>query len=61
METRDEAELRVRVSELREAGVDESMVRVDMLCGRLVLPTSYRLSRFVANPVRESGEGLRGE
>ncbi|MGW5134215.1 hypothetical protein [Streptomyces sp. NPDC004135] len=30
------------------------MIRIDTLCGRLGLPTNYRLSRFVTDPVRES-------
>jgi hypothetical protein len=29
------------------------MIRLDTLCGRLVQPTTYRLSRFVADPDRE--------
>lgn len=60
-ETRDEAELRAQQSRLREAGVDGSMIRIDVLCGRLTLPTTYRLSRFVAHsgnpgPQTSSGE-----
>lgn len=31
------------------------MIRIDTLCGRLELPTAYRLSRFVTDPARESG------
>ncbi|MFJ3876819.1 hypothetical protein ACIPW5_05105 [Streptomyces sp. NPDC090077] len=48
-ETQDSAEFRAYVRQLRvsEPGLDESAVRVDTLCGRLVHPTSYRLSRFV--------------
>jgi hypothetical protein len=34
---------------LRDAGVDESMIRIDTLCGRLALPTTYRLSQFVTD------------
>ncbi|MBB5815971.1 hypothetical protein HNR72_006999 [Streptomyces collinus] len=29
------------------------MIRIDTLCGRLGLPTTYRLSRFVIDPARE--------
>ncbi|MCT9092549.1 hypothetical protein N4G70_27295 [Streptomyces sp. ASQP_92] len=54
-ETRDETALRARLSGLREAGVDESTIRIDTLCGRLALPTTYRLSRFAARPAPESG------
>ncbi|WP_330461229.1 hypothetical protein OIB37_32805 [Streptomyces sp. NBC_00820] len=53
-ETRDESELRARLWRLREARVDRSMIRIDTLCGRLALPTTYRLSRFVTDPVCES-------
>ena len=49
-ETRDQAELRTHLRRLREARVDEATIRIDMLCGRLVQPTTYRLSRFVAAP-----------
>ncbi|MET8828035.1 hypothetical protein ABZX40_21460 [Streptomyces sp. NPDC004610] len=54
VETRDQAEMRTRLRRLREAGVDGSMIRIDTLCGRLGLPTTYRLSRFVTDPARES-------
>ncbi|SCF90858.1 hypothetical protein GA0115259_104653 [Streptomyces sp. MnatMP-M17] len=30
------------------------MIRIDTLCGRLALPATYRLSRFVPDPARES-------
>ncbi|KDN81753.1 hypothetical protein [Kitasatospora cheerisanensis] len=30
--------------------VDESDLRMDMFCGRLIHPTTYRLSRFVPHP-----------
>lgn len=46
--------MRTRLCRLREAGVDGSMIRIDVLCGRLALPTTYRLSRFVTDPGRES-------
>ncbi|MYV65401.1 hypothetical protein GT043_05475 [Streptomyces sp. SID2131] len=53
IETLDQAEMRTRLRRLREAGVDESMIRIDTLCGRLGVPTTYRLSRFMADPARE--------
>jgi hypothetical protein len=53
-ESRDQAELHAHLGRLREARVDESTIRIDTLCGRLVHPTTYRLSRFVANPASES-------
>ncbi|WP_406377034.1 hypothetical protein OG788_02650 [Streptomyces sp. NBC_00647] len=53
-ETPDEAELRAHLRRLREARIDGSMIRIDTLCGRLVQPTAYRLSRFVADPACES-------
>lgn len=56
-ETRDQAELRTHLRRLWEARIDESMIRVDTLCGRLVQPTTYRLSRFVPEPARESNHG----
>ncbi|WP_345436766.1 hypothetical protein [Actinoallomurus vinaceus] len=51
-QTCDEAEwrdFRRRFASEFEA-VDPSMVRVDMLCGRLVQPTTYRMSVFVPEP-----------
>ncbi|GAA5604520.1 Uncharacterised protein [Streptomyces griseus] len=30
------------------------MIRIDTLCGRLAVPTPYRLSRFMTDPARES-------
>ncbi|RPK55154.1 hypothetical protein EES43_26975 [Streptomyces sp. ADI96-02] len=33
------------------------MIRIDTLCGRLALPTTYRLSRFVTNSRWESDGG----
>ncbi|MFJ4840229.1 hypothetical protein [Streptomyces sp. NPDC088746] len=50
LETQDEADFRDRLRRLREARTDESLIRIDTLCGRLVQPTTYRLSRFVAGP-----------
>ncbi|MEU7312517.1 hypothetical protein ABZ649_31260 [Streptomyces albidoflavus] len=54
METPDQAEVRTRVRRLREAGVDGSLIRLDTLCGRLTLPTTYRLSLFVTAPERKA-------
>ncbi|MFH9089799.1 hypothetical protein [Streptomyces sp. NPDC017673] len=53
VETRDQAEMRTRLRRLRETGIDGSMIRIDTLCGRLEMPTTYRLSRFVTDPARE--------
>ncbi|WP_310726735.1 hypothetical protein [Streptomyces sp. N2A] len=50
VETRDETEMRTQLHRLREAGIEGSMIRIDTLCGRLALPTTYRLSRFVTDP-----------
>lgn len=36
------------------------MMRIDTLCGRLALPTTYRLSRFVTDPGWESEPGRSG-
>lgn len=55
VETRDQAEMRTQLGRLQEAGVDGSMIRIDTLCGRLALPTTYRLSRFVTDPGGKSG------
>lgn len=30
------------------------MIRIETLCGRLALPTTYRLTRFVTDPARRS-------
>lgn len=46
--------MRKRLRCLREEGVDGSLIRIDTLCGRLELPTTYRLSRFVTGSARES-------
>jgi hypothetical protein len=53
LETRDQAELRAHLRSLREARIDESLVRIDTLCRRPVEQSTYRLSRFVADTVRE--------
>lgn len=46
--------MRTRLRRLREDGVDGSLIRLDTLCGRLMAPTTYRLSRFVTAPEREA-------
>ncbi|AYL40390.1 hypothetical protein CNQ36_33820 (plasmid) [Streptomyces fungicidicus] len=51
---RGNAELRAQLGRLREARVHASMLQIDTLCGRLALPTTYRLSRFVADPACDS-------
>ncbi|WP_234433284.1 hypothetical protein [Streptomyces sp. NRRL WC-3549] len=56
VETVDQAETRTRLRRIREAGVDGSMIRIDTLCGRLGLPTTYRLSRFVTDPAPGAGD-----
>ncbi|MEU6442880.1 hypothetical protein [Streptomyces sp. NPDC047046] len=53
-ETRDQAEARTRLRELRVAGVDGAAIRIETLCGRSALPTAYRLSRFVTDAGRQS-------
>ncbi|ASN22800.1 hypothetical protein LK07_00765 [Streptomyces pluripotens] len=50
--TPDQAEMRTRLRRLREAGVDGSTIRIDTLCGRLGVPSTYRLSRFMTDPAR---------
>ncbi|WP_339133897.1 hypothetical protein WJM95_31480 [Streptomyces sp. f51] len=52
-ETYDQTELREHAIHLRKTGTAESMMRIDMLCGRLVHPTAYRLSRFVPEAAHE--------
>ncbi|WP_239096718.1 hypothetical protein [Streptomyces sp. SID11385] len=54
-ETLVQAEVRTRLRGLREEGADGAMIRIDTLCGRSAFPTTYRLSRFVTEPARESG------
>lgn len=47
--TDDRAELKAHVRHLRAEGTvtDLSRMRTDMACGRLVVPTTYRVSLFV--------------
>jgi hypothetical protein len=60
-ETQDETEWQAYVRRLRagEIRIDGSVLRVDTLCGRLVQPTTYRLSLFVADPACEPDVGDR--
>ncbi|MGW7267854.1 hypothetical protein [Streptomyces sp. NPDC054842] len=53
-ETQDESEWRAHLRRLRSAdsSFDWSLTRIDTLCGRLVQPTTYRLSLFVPAPER---------
>lgn len=61
-EVRDRAELGAHLRRLREARIDASMIRIDTLCGRLTHPTTYRLSRFVAeDPVCEPDSEHSGD
>ncbi|MEU1226231.1 hypothetical protein [Streptomyces sp. NPDC005828] len=53
-ETRDESELRAHLRRLGEEQVDGSTIRIDTLCGRLEQPTTYRLSRFMADLASQS-------
>ncbi|WP_236710614.1 hypothetical protein [Streptomyces sp. 150FB] len=59
-ETQEESEYRAHLRGLRAAGgqIDWAMTRIDMLCGRLSQPTTYRLSLFVPDP--EDGPGRSG-
>ncbi|MFD5765252.1 hypothetical protein ACFWIN_05460 [Streptomyces sp. NPDC127049] len=47
LETADRAELRACLRRLREAGVADELMRIDLLCRRPVEHSTYRLSRFV--------------
>ncbi|MFE8009630.1 hypothetical protein [Streptomyces sp. NPDC057418] len=58
LESRDQAELRAHVRRLREARIDESLIRIDTMCRHPVEQTTYRLSRFVADATRESDREL---
>ncbi|CAL9349218.1 hypothetical protein SUDANB176_00438 [Streptomyces sp. enrichment culture] len=53
-ETQDESEWHAHIRGLRDGGerIDWAMTRVDMLCGRQLQPTTYRLSLFVPDPAR---------
>ncbi len=54
-ETRDESEWHAHLRRLRAGAerIDWAMTRIDTLCGRLVHPTTYRLSLFVPGPARD--------
>lgn len=54
-ETQDESEWRAHIHRLRatDRQIDWTAVRMDTLCGRLIQPTTYRLSLFVPNPVSD--------
>jgi hypothetical protein len=51
-ETQDESRWNAQLRSMRagEDRIDWTMARIDTLCGRLVQPTTYRLSLFVPNP-----------
>lgn len=53
-ETQDESEWREYLRRLRSGTeqADWARTRIETLCGRLVQPTSYRLSLFVPGPER---------
>ncbi|MCX5214012.1 hypothetical protein OG689_32915 [Kitasatospora sp. NBC_00240] len=55
--TQDEAQWQERLRVLRatDTRIDWSAVRIDILCGRVVQPTTYQLSRFV--PAADTGQG----
>ncbi|MGF1425938.1 hypothetical protein [Kitasatospora sp. LaBMicrA B282] len=59
-ETQDESEWRDHIHRLRatDTQIDWTAIRIDTFCGRLVQPTTYRLSLFVPtpepDPVRDS-------
>ncbi|MDN3021767.1 hypothetical protein [Streptomyces sp. S.PB5] len=48
-ETQDESKWHARLRALRSAEepIDWELTRIDVLCGRLAHPTTYRLSLFV--------------
>ncbi|TVL91176.1 hypothetical protein CD790_18015 [Streptomyces sp. SAJ15] len=57
-ETQDESEWRAHIRRLRasDTQVDWTAVRMDTFCGRLMQPTTYRLSRFQPNAVPDPGQ-----
>ncbi|MFD4601921.1 hypothetical protein ACFWPQ_28295 [Streptomyces sp. NPDC058464] len=57
-ETQDEPEWREHIRRLRasDTQIDWSAARMDTLCGRLMQPTTYRLSLFVRNKVPVPGK-----
>ncbi|MFF9570415.1 hypothetical protein [Streptomyces sp. NPDC014685] len=54
-ETQDVTQWHAHLRRLRagEERIDWAMTRIDTLCGRLVPPTTYRLSLFVPDPARD--------
>ncbi|WP_377266989.1 hypothetical protein [Peterkaempfera sp. SMS 1(5)a] len=50
--TEDESALRAHVRRLRAENriAEDALLRADILCGRLVQPTTYQLSVWVADP-----------
>ncbi|TQJ85276.1 hypothetical protein FBY22_4035 [Streptomyces sp. SLBN-31] len=54
-ETQDESKWHAHLRQLRAgpARIDWAMTRIDTLCGRLVEPTTYRLSVFVLDTACE--------
>ncbi len=61
-ETQDESEWHAHLRRLRAGTerIDWAMTRIDTLCGRLVHPTTYRLSLFVPGPVCDPGRERPG-
>lgn len=61
-ETQDASEWHAQLRRPRSAEeqIDRSMTRVDTLCGRLVQPTTYRLSLFVPGPEPASQRDVSG-
>ncbi|WP_030273227.1 hypothetical protein, partial [Streptomyces sp. NRRL B-24484] len=57
-ETQDELEWRAHIDRLRATDkcIDRTLARLDTFCGRLMQPTTYRLSVFVTNPVSDHVE-----
>ncbi|MET7298628.1 hypothetical protein [Embleya sp. NPDC005575] len=57
-ETQDQAEGDAHLRRMRaeDADFDPSAIRIEILCGRLTNPSSYRLSRFVPNPTSVPAE-----
>lgn len=60
LETTGQAEVRAHLRRLREAGVDESLIRIDTLCRRPLELSTWRLSRFVEDTARESDREVSG-
>lgn len=58
-ETQDESQWHAHIRRLRasDTQIDWTAVRADMFCGRLVQPTTFRLSLFVPNFAPDSGQG----